>query len=220
MPDWKKVIKDIAQSIEVSVGEANARQQVRKRGTAPYRRPSAKKTCLFWDCGVAIRSDHVMCYDHYAELQDGLVDECPGCNRAKYAEYEVCLDCYRKPHRPPQSRASRPSHQWYKPEYSAAWAKGDAKASEFFVYILKLDGGQFYAGQTRELRERMSEHRDGKTQSTGGRNPKLVWFTTFPTREAATSMEVEMKKLVDANPREIRRMVIKFRDFVKELDYS
>ena len=100
MPDWKKVIKDIAVSVESAAREANARQQVRQRVASPSRRRSVQKSCLFWDCGVAIRSDHVMCYDHYAELQDGLVDECPDCNRAKYTEYEVCLDCYRKPRRP------------------------------------------------------------------------------------------------------------------------
>jgi len=29
-----------------------------------------------------------------------------------------------------------------------------------------------------------------------------------------------MKKLINSNPREIRRMVISFRDLVQELDYS
>ncbi len=33
-------------------------------------------------------------------------------------------------------------------------------------------------------------------------------------------MEVELKKLIDSNPREVRRMIIGFRDLVRELDYS
>lgn len=74
------------------------------------------------------------------------------------------------------------------------------------------------AGQTRELRERLSEHRDGKVKSTARRNPRLVWFGILPTREAATQMEVELKKLIDSNEREIRRMVIDFQDLVRELD--
>ena len=113
-----------------------------------------------------------------------------------------------------------PRYRWYKPEYSEAWDQADATADRFFVYVLKLDGGEFYAGQTRELRERLSEHRDGRAKSTAGRNPKLVWFGIVGTREAATAMEVELKKLVHSNPREIRRMVLSFRDLTSELDFS
>ena len=158
-----------------------------------------------------------MCYDHWMDFQDGLVDECPGCGRAKDAQYGQCLDCYRSP---PRQQARAAKTRWYKPEYSPAWDAGDAVATQFFVYVLKLDGGDFYAGQTRELRERLLEHSDGRVKSTEGRNPKLVWFGILPTREAATSVEVELKRLVDANPREIRRMVIGFRDLVRELDHS
>ena len=82
-----------------------------------------------------------------------------------------------------------------------------------------MDEGKFYAGQTRELRERLSEHRDGQTQSTAVRNPKLVWYGMLPTRDQAAARKVELKKLIDSNPREIRRMVIRFRDLVQELDY-
>jgi len=85
---------------------------------------------------------------------------------------------------------------------------------------VKLDGGKFYAGQTRELRERLSEHRDGETMATAGKNPKLVWYSMLPTREQVAAREVELKKLINSNPREIRRMVISFRDLVQELDYS
>jgi predicted GIY-YIG superfamily endonuclease len=105
-------------------------------------------------------------------------------------------------------------------EYPAAWEKRDASANRFFVYILKLDGGEFYAGHTRELRERLSEHRDGRTKSTAELNPKLVWFGMLATREAAIAAEAELKKLVDSNPREVRRMVIDFQDLARELDYS
>ena len=137
--------------------------------------------------------------------------------------YDVCLDCYSKPPRR-QSRANtvtvRETKTRYRPERSRAWDKKDSDAARFFVYILKLEGGEYYAGQTRELRERLSEHRDGQVQSTKGRNPKLVWFGQLPTRDAAATTEVELKKLVDSNPRQIRRMVISFKDLANELDYS
>jgi len=85
---------------------------------------------------------------------------------------------------------------------------------------LKLNDGAFYAGQTREIRERLMEHRDGTTKTTAGKEPKLVWFSTVSTRKQATELEVEVKKVCDRNPREIRRWVRKFQDLVGELDFS
>jgi predicted GIY-YIG superfamily endonuclease len=91
-------------------------------------------------------------------------------------------------------------------------------ASEFYVYILRLDGRQFYAGQTRDLRARLMEHREGGTSSTAGRNPKLAWFDIVSTRDEATTVEARLKGLIDRNPREIRKMVIRFSDLLKEVD--
>ena len=177
------------------------------------------KTCLFWDCGSPIRADRLFCYGHYQDYREGEVDLCPDCKRGKLSQYELCLECEYDPH----SRKSAPAgriRERYEPEYSAAWEERDAAATRFFVYILKLDGGTFYAGQTRELRERLAEHRDGAVSSTAGRKPKFVWFAVVSTREDATRQEVELKKLVDSNPREIRRMVVGFHDLVRELDYD
>ena len=66
----------------------------------------------------------------------------------------------------------------------------------------------------------MSEHRDGLVQSTARKDPKLVWFAALPSRDAAPFTEVELKKLIDANPREIRRMAVGFSDMVRELDFD
>ena len=74
--------------------------------------------------------------------------------------------------------------------------------------------------KTHEIHERLKEHRDGTTRSTARRNPKLVWFRAVPTREQATGLEVQLKKLCDRNPREIRRWVRSFQDLVEELDFS
>ena len=117
-------------------------------------------------------------------------------------------------------RKSRRPRGKYDKEFSNKWASEDAEATEFFVYILKLDGNVFYAGQTRELRERLMEHRDGDTVSTAGKNPRLVWFTQVSTRDAAVTLEAELKRLCDKNPREIRRRVRRFQDLVEQLDFS
>ena len=224
MPDWSRIIKGVADTVEVAA--ALAQEAKRKAGRSPARpvnrrrspQPQRTKVCHFWECDERIRADHTFCYDHYTELREGEIDDCPGCGRGKYAQYDVCMDCYRSGTR--RKTAPRSASKRYEPEHSPAWEKGDEAATRFFVYILKLDGGKFYAGQTRELRERLSEHSDGRVQSTAGTNPRLVWFATLPTRNDAATMEVELKKLVDSNPREVRRIVIGFRDLVRELDYS
>ena len=43
---------------------------------------------------------------------------------------------------------------------------------------------------------------------------------TASTREAAAEIETKLKKLIDTHPRQINRMVMGFRDLVRELDYS
>lgn len=103
---------------------------------------------------------------------------------------------------------------------SKAWRRNDERARSFYVYILKLDDGAFYIGQTRELMERMLEHRGGRTPSTVGRNPKLQYFEILPSRESAMEREVEIRKAVKRNNREIMRMVIGVRDLVDELDFG
>ena len=117
-------------------------------------------------------------------------------------------------------RKARRQKGKYDKEYSKKWKAGDAGATEFFVYILKLDGNAFYAGQTRELRERLMEHRDGDAVSTAGKNPRLIWFTKVSTRDEATTLESELKRLCDENPREVRRRVLQFQDLVQELDFT
>ena len=94
--------------------------------------------------------------------------------------------------------------------------------TEFFVYVLTLDGGAYYVGNTNDLHARLQEHRTNMSQSTKGRYPKLVWFTTVPTRSEAEDLEKELNNL-NANTqtrREIHRMVVRFKHLVVELDYT
>ena len=209
------------------------------------RRRTTGKICKYWNCKEKVTYD--LCIKHYRELKAGKVDECPGCERAKDAKYPTCLDCKDKPRSAVKEtvkdaikgavkgaiegavngatkseRSSRPRARYdrYREEHSDSWSAGDADASEFYVYVLKLNDGTFYAGQTREIRERLMEHRDGTTKTTAGKDPKLVWFSTVSTRKQATELEVIVKKICDRNPREIRRWILKFQDLVNELDFS
>ena len=106
------------------------------------------------------------------------------------------------------------------PKPSKAWAKKDEGVDAFYVYILKLDNGLHYVGQTRELRERMLEHRDGNVVSTAGKHPKLQYFEVLSTRDAAMSREAEIKEIRKKSNREILRMITRFSDLVRELDFE
>jgi predicted GIY-YIG superfamily endonuclease len=112
---------------------------------------------------------------------------------------------------------AKPKSEYYKRKMEAQEEK-DEEAKCFFVYILKLDDGNFYIGQTRELRERISEHKDNKTDSTAKKNPKLQYFEIVQTREIAIEREKELKAIVKANQREIRRMIITFQDYIKTIE--
>ena len=55
---------------------------------------------------------------------------------------------------------------------------------------------------------RLKEHQDGKTRSTKGKHPKLVWFEKWTgNRDELKEEEDYLTKLVKQNPRAIRRMV-------------
>lgn len=176
-------------------------------------------TCRYWECNRHIEHGHFLCAEHYQNRKDGLIDQCPKCQRFKDAESPLCLGCRDKrsvaPLEPPAAIPAPNRLNGF--EHSNAWTKGDRGADEFFVYVLKLDNGDFYVGQTRELRERLSEHRDQKVLSTAGRNPKLQYFEVLSTREAAELREAELKRVKDSNPRQIRRMIISFHDLVREI---
>lgn len=179
-----------------------------------------RTVCGYWRCNRLIDSKYFLCAEHYEDWQYYLVDECPSCGRFKDAMYELCLDCANErtftQWKPTVKIPTR--NRQYSIEHSKAWEKGDKKKDRFFVYACKLDSGEFYIGQTRELRERMSEHRDDPKSPIHGRNPKLQYFEILPDRKAAELREVELKKIKDSNPRQLRRMIIGFKDLIRELD--
>ena len=55
------------------------------------------RTCYFWDCEEPISRKYFLCYEHYDEYQEGLLDECEECGWWKYAKYDLCLDCEQQP---------------------------------------------------------------------------------------------------------------------------
>ncbi len=191
--------------------------------------------CQYWDCDERIRTGYFLCSAHYKGREEGLVDECPECDRYKDAEYELCLECHKRTRQRARSssgdttsRARRTSSKrsgtvaerkrTYKTEASDRWAANDEGIDEFYVYILRLREGGFYVGHTRDLRARVMEHKDGQVPSTKGRDPKLAWFATGQSRVVVATHEAELKSLVKRNERAIRNMIIKFQDLVGEVE--
>ena len=165
--------------------------------------------CRFWNCDLIVKNGHFLCYEHHREYQAGQLDNCPNCGQYKRKKYDLCLRCKSETsHNNVTTTAKKP----YQLEYSEAWGKKDYYAEHFYAYILQLDNGKFYAGHTRDLRARLSEHKDGKTTSTAGKDIKLKYYERFDNRDSARQREVELKRLIDYDERQVRKMIIDFHD--------
>ena len=121
-----------------------------------------------------------------------------GCPARIRTKYKLCWNHFKA--------ASR-----YELEHRDEWAAKDVRSDAFYVYILRLEDGELYAGQTRNLIRRMDEHRSGTTKTTAGRKPELVWFEQLPSRQAAVEQEADLKHRIDVRPAEVREMVSAFR---------
>ena len=137
----------------------------------------------------------MLCRLHERELAYKRIHPCSNCDRYIERQYGVCYLC-----------------KDLIPESSPDWQRGDRYAKDFYVYLLQLDDGSFYAGQTRDIERRIKEHENGDVVSTEGRSPILVWFNTVDTREAAASLELQLKHTRDQT---LRTMVEAYGSAVK-----
>ena len=171
-----------------------------------HERPVSGRTCWFRSCGARTsRVDYFLCLDHWKEWKAERIDECPACGQGKEASKRTCYD----------GGGTN----------SASWSARDGSAQRFFTYILQLDvieDGQkpFYVGHTRELKERIDEHKHGVTVSTRGRNPKLVYFEIVPNRCDAKELEDRWWGHVNGNTREIRRWITDMSNLTQLLEFS
>ena len=131
-----------------------------------------------------------------------VIQQCAGVNAGQRRQWET----------PPTDATQRDNREFV----------ADKDADRFFVYILLMNNGEYYIGQTREIHERLHEHRNNMSQSTKDRVPKLQWFTTVETRKEAADLEAELQQL-NSNPtgrRGINRWVVDFKKLIDELDYE
>jgi predicted GIY-YIG superfamily endonuclease len=169
---------------------------------------TAQITCAQIDCGAPASYEKPLCYKHWQEFDRYQILECENCHRFDEMvgflgeDRELCWDCAR-------SRRGLsneiPVHH-HKP----------IEHQTHYLYILKLDGGTFYVGQTKDLELRLREHQDGLTRSTQGKHPKLVWFEkSFGDRESVDEQEQELTLLNKSNPRRIRRIVADWQRLIR-----
>ena len=66
---------------------------------------------------------------------------------------------------------------------------------QFWVYILECSDRSYYTGHTNDLEKRIAEHQAGTISGyTSERLPvKLVFSSSFPTRDEALEMERRIK---------------------------
>jgi putative endonuclease len=64
----------------------------------------------------------------------------------------------------------------------------------YYVYILKLNNGNFYSGFTDDLKRRIKEHSSRRVQTTSKNLPiNLVWYGCFSNKEKALEFEKYLK---------------------------
>jgi len=66
----------------------------------------------------------------------------------------------------------------------------------YYVYLLKVDqlgGKSYYIGYTDDLQNRLKEHKEGKTKTTKGRNPLLIYYEAYDDKYSALRREKSLK---------------------------
>ena len=175
------------------------------------------KVCNYFDCDETIRSNHYLCRPHYDQEQEDEIDECGNCGQHKPSQYDLCLTCKREQPRSkkkPTRTKSKSKVAEPTPEYVVGALdprpRKDDDTDFFYVYLLYLSDGSYYAGHTNDLGARYIEHTTGQTKSTNGKNPRLAWFNRFRTRDAAREHEKFLRQQCDTNKRAITRMIDEF----------
>ena len=161
--------------------------------------------CARIDCTKPTSYEKPLCYPHWQLFDAYGLFECDKCHRFEEVLHDLpggdlCWDCARS--------VEVPIHVHKPVEYQKR-----------HLYILKLDGGKFYIGQTNDLELRLREHQDGLTRSTAGKKPRLVYFEEWHgNRQELIEEENRLTLLNQRNPRAIRRIVIEWQRLIRLVD--
>ena len=75
------------------------------------------------------------------------------------------------------------------------------KFEELYLYVLSLDGGEYYLDQTDNLHTKVEDHCSGKIEITSGRNPQLIWSEKLTCSKSDMEKRLEnLRMLFRKNP--------------------
>lgn len=64
----------------------------------------------------------------------------------------------------------------------------------YYTYLLKLSNNDYYAGSTKDIKERLDNHQSGTVQYASKFRPiKLVWCGIFTNKKLALNFEKYLK---------------------------
>ena len=63
-----------------------------------------------------------------------------------------------------------------------------------YLFVLSLDGGEYYVNQTKNLKHEMEQHYLGNKPDTNNRNPQLVWSERMTGEDSDLEKQVEHTK--------------------------
>lgn len=147
--------------------------------------------CARIECVELVSYDHPLCELHWQEFNEFRLSECAQCHRfddmlpdleAVTEDVGLCFDC--------ASGVEVPVHVHRAVERPIQ-----------YLYILTLDGGDYYLGQTDDLEHQVKEHHYGRIPSTAGRNPQLVWSEQWVGQSIKLQERMDkLSKLYGENP--------------------
>ena len=166
----------------------------------------------YCDVTMGITYKKPLCYNHWKEFDALRIFECERCHWfdelvGEFSDEDICYECVDR-----ERRGFQPT-----PVYAHASVERRVR----YLYVLKLDGGKYYCGQTNDLVIRLREHQDGTTPSTHGKRPRLVWFEEWIGRKKEMNQaEDDLTLMAVNNPRVIRRMVEEWQKPLRLVDLS
>ena len=170
--------------------------------------------CAADGCDVTnrITYDSPLCWNHWKDFDNLLIFECEWCHWfdehfGEDPDELLCFECIGR-----EQRGMPPT---------PIYAHGPVERRVRFLYVLKLDGGKYYIGETNSLELRLGEHLDDTTISTRGKHPKLVYFEQWHGQtDELKAKEKELTRIAVDNPRVIRRMVEEWQKPYRLVDFG
>jgi len=88
-------------------------------------------------------------------------------------------------------------------DHAIRYEKYDANCHKFFVYVLELENGWYYIGQTKNICGRILNHFAGCGATVTKKHPpnKIVCIGVYSTREEVIKRETELINIYYKGPR-------------------